>query len=42
MTYDRPAHKEPDIERFIVTTEGDDVIIHAMRLRPIYKKLLDP
>lgn len=26
----------------VVTTEGDELIIHAMPLRPIYKKLLDP
>jgi len=26
----------------LVTTEGDELIIHAMPLRPIYKKLLDP
>jgi len=26
----------------LITTEGDELIIHAMGLRPIYKKLLDP
>lgn len=26
----------------LVTTAGDELIIHAMRLRSIYKKLLDP
>lgn len=26
----------------LVTTEGDELIIHAMPLRPIYKKLFDP
>lgn len=26
----------------LITTEGDELIIHAMRLRPIYRNLLDP
>jgi hypothetical protein len=26
----------------LITTEGDELIIHAMRLRAIYRKLLDP
>lgn len=26
----------------LITTEGDQVVIHAMPLRPIYKRLLDP
>ena len=26
----------------LVTAEGDELIIHAMSLRPIYRKLLDP
>ena len=26
----------------LVTAEGDELIIHAMPLRPVYRKLLDP
>ena len=26
----------------LTTSEGDELIIHAMRLRAIYRKLLDP
>jgi hypothetical protein len=26
----------------LVTTEGDELIIHAMPLRAVYRKLLDP
>jgi len=26
----------------LITTEGDELIIHAMALRAIYRKLLDP
>jgi hypothetical protein len=26
----------------LITTEGDELIIHAMPLRPIYRKLLEP
>ncbi len=26
----------------LVTTEGDELIIHAMPLRTVYRKLLDP
>ena len=26
----------------LITEEGDELIIHAMRLRAIYRKLLDP
>jgi hypothetical protein len=26
----------------LVTAEGDEVIIHAMPLRAVYRKLLDP
>jgi hypothetical protein len=26
----------------LITAEGDELIIHAMPLRPVYRKLLDP
>ena len=26
----------------LITTQGDELIIHAMPLRPLYRKLLDP
>jgi hypothetical protein len=26
----------------LITTEGDELIIHAMPLRPVYRKLLEP
>ncbi len=26
----------------LITTEGDELIIHAMPLKPIYRKLLEP
>jgi hypothetical protein len=26
----------------LVTSEGDEIIIHAMPLRPVYRRLLDP
>ncbi len=26
----------------LITSEGDEMIIHAMALRPLYRKLLDP
>ena len=26
----------------LITAQGDELIIHAMPLRPIYRKLLDP
>ena len=26
----------------LITSEGDELIIHAMPLRPVYRKLLDP
>jgi hypothetical protein len=26
----------------LMTVEGDELIIHAMSLRPVYRRLLDP
>lgn len=26
----------------LVTSEGDEIVIHAMPLRPVYRRLLDP
>ena len=26
----------------LITSEGDELIIHAMPLRPVYRRLLDP
>lgn len=38
-----PDHAANLLEIVILfTSEGDELIIHAMPLRPVYRKLLDP
>jgi len=37
----RPC-REPSRVIVLITGEGDELIIHAMPLRAVYRKLLDP
>lgn len=38
-----PDHAAKLLEVIVlITAEGDELIIHAMPLRPVYRKLLDP